>query len=173
MAGTGSYTIRAERWCKVCKAQTSQTSGRCRYSTPEGGQALNVLVRTVTWFCEWCNQAEEEVKQVPVPTDRLKIIRRFLSLGDDYDVLGLKVEARPDELVFRVRLPDFDMGELRAIQWKQQETGFISCDELMRVQRAGYKRPSVVPAKSQPRDVATLRKRERQQGFSREPRPYP
>jgi hypothetical protein len=173
MAGTGSYTIRAERWCNVCKAQTSQTSERCRYSTPEGGQALNVLVRTVTWFCEWCTQAEEEVKQVPVPTDRLKIIRRFLSLGDDYDVLGLKVEARPDELVFRVRLPNFDMGELRAIQWKQQETGFISCDELMRVQRAGYKRPSVVPAKPQPRDVATLRKRERQQGFSREPRPYP
>jgi len=169
---SGSYTIRAERWCKVCNAQTCQTSGRYRYSTPEGWQALNVLVRTVTWFCESCNEAEEEVKQVPVPTDRLKIIRRFLSLGEDYDVLGLKVEARPDELVFRVRLPDFDMGELRAIQWKQQEIGFITVDELMRVQRAGYRRPSTVPAKPQPRDVATLRKRERQQAFAGGPRPY-
>jgi len=169
---SGSYTIRAERWCKVCNAQTCQTSGRYRYSTPEGWQALNVLVRTVTWFCESCNEAEDEVKQVPVPTDRLKIIRRFLSLSDDYDVLGLKVEARPDELVFRVRLPDFDMGELRAIQWKQQEIGFITVDELMRVQRAGYRRPSTVPAKPQPRDVATLRTRERQQAFAGGPRPY-
>ena len=80
-----------------------------------------------------------------MPTDRIKIIRRFLSLSDDYDLLGLQIEGRADELVFHVRLPDFDMGEMRAIQYKQQETGFITADELMKVQRAGYKRPAAVP----------------------------
>jgi hypothetical protein len=113
-----------------------------------------------------------EAKEVPLPTDRMKIILRFLSLSDEYDLLGLEIEGKPDELVFRVRLPDFDMGEMRAIQFKQQETGFITAEELMKVQRAGYRRPAAVPPKAQPSDVATLQKRERQQAFDRGSRPY-
>jgi hypothetical protein len=100
----------------------------------------------------------------------VKIIRRFLSLSDDYDLLGLKIEAGPDELVFRVRLPDFDMGEMRAIQYKQQETGFITVNELMKVKRAGYTNPQQVPSRPMPQDREALRKREREQAFG--PKPY-
>ena len=107
-----------------------------------------------------------------LPSDRVKIIRRFLSLQDDYDLLGLEVEAKADELLFRVRLPDYDMGEMRAIQHKQRETGFITVDELIRVQRAGYKHPAAIPPKPQPHDAATLRKRERQLAFAGDSRPY-
>jgi hypothetical protein len=102
----------------------------------------------------------------------MKIIRRFLSLSDDYDLRGLVIEAGAGELVFHIRLPDYDMSEMRAIQYKQRETGFITADELMRVKRAGYERPTAVPPKPQPREVATLRKRERQQSFAGGPRPY-
>jgi hypothetical protein len=68
----------------------------------------------------------------------MKIIRRFLSLSDRYDLLRLNVEAKADELVFRVRLSDFDMGEMRVIRHKQQETGFIMVDELLRLRKAGF-----------------------------------
>jgi hypothetical protein len=64
------------------------------------------------------------------------------------------------------------MGEMRAIQQKQRETGFITVDELIRVQRAGYKHPAAVPPKPQPHDAATLRKRERQLAFAGGPRLY-
>ncbi len=107
-----------------------------------------------------------------MPSDRIKIIRRFLSLSDDYDLRGLVIEAGAGELVFRIRLPDFDMGEMRAIQYKQEETGFITVDELIKVQPAGYTRPTAIPPKPQPREVATLRKRERQRAFAEGPRPY-
>jgi hypothetical protein len=107
---------------------------------------------------------------VTVPTDRVKIIQRFLSLSDDYDLLGLKFEAGPEELVFRVRLPDFDMGEMRAIQYKQRETGFITVNELMKVKRAGYKTPREVPPRPEPRESAAIRKRERERAFG--PKPY-
>jgi hypothetical protein len=169
---TSSYTIRAERWCRVCNARTPQISCGCRYSTPEKLKVPSVLVRNVTWICQWCDQAEVESKEVALPSDRTKIIRRFLSLSDEYDLLGLEIEGKADELVFHVRLPDFDMGEMRAIQYKQQQTGYITADELMKVQRAGYKRPAAVPPKPQPRDVATLRKKERQRAFAGGPRPY-
>jgi hypothetical protein len=167
-----NYTIRTERWCRSCDASTPQVSLGCHYSTPERLKVPSVLIRNVTWVCQWCDQEDVEAKEVVVPSDRMKIIRRFLSLSDDYDVLGVQVEAKPDELVFHVRLPDFDMNEVRAIKFKEQETGFITVDELMRVRRAGYKRPAVVPPRPQPRDVATLRKRERQQAFAGGPRPY-
>jgi hypothetical protein len=41
----------------------------------------------------------------------------------------------------RIRLPDFDMGEMRAIQYKQEQTGFITADELMQLQKAGLNGP--------------------------------
>jgi hypothetical protein len=169
MPYSSNYTIRTERWCKACNTRTPQVSGDYRYTTPEVPQAPSVLIRTVTWVCQWCNQTEQDVKEVAVPTDRLKIIRRFLSLSNDYDLMGLKVETRANELVFRVRLPDFDMGEMRAIQFKQQETGFITVEELMKVKRAGYGTPREVPPRPEPRDSAAIRERARQRAFGPKP----
>ena len=169
---SSKYTIRAERWCNSCNIRTPQISRGCRYSTPEKLKVPNALIRNVTWVCQSCDQAEVEAKEVPLPTDRMKIIHRFLSLSDDYDLLGLEIEGKPDELVLHIRFPDFDMGEMRMIQYKQQETGFITAEELMKVQRAGYQRPVAVPPKPQPSHVATFRKRERQQAFAGGPRPY-
>ena len=168
-SSSGRYSIRAERWCKVCNTRTSQLSGGCRYVASEQPQAPSVLIRTVTWVCQWCDEAEEEVKQIIVPTDRLKIIRRFLSLSDDYELLGLKVEAKADELVFRVRLPDFDMGEMRAIQHKQRKTGFITVDELLRLQKAGFNRPREVPPRPEPRNSAAIQERAQQRAFGPNP----
>jgi hypothetical protein len=57
----------------------------------------------------------------------------------------LNIESKANELLLRVRLPDFDMSELRAVQYKQQETGFITVQELMKLQKAGFNRPKEVP----------------------------
>ena len=106
-----------------------------------------------------------------MPSDRTKLVKRLLSLQEDYEVLGFTLSAEPDGISIKLRMPSFDMGELRAIQWKQKETGFITVEELMKVQRAGYQRPTHVPAKPEPRDVATLRKQERQRAFADYPKP--
>ena len=169
MPSNGNYTIRAERWCKTCTTKTPQVSQSYRYNISPEPQVPSILIRTVTWVCQWCDETEDEVKEVPVPTDRVKIIRRFLSLSDEYDLLGLNVEAKPNELVFRIRLPDFDMGEMRAIQYKQRETGFITADELLRLRKAGFNRPREVPLKPEPRDPAVIRERARQRAFGPKP----
>ena len=54
---------------------------------------------------------------------------------------------------------------MRAIQYKQEETGFITADELMRLQNAGFNRPREVPPKPQPKDRRILRERARQRMF--------
>jgi len=100
------------------------------------------------------------------------LVKRLLSIPEEYDVLGFTISSEANEISIKIRLPDFDMGELRAIQYKQQETGFITVDELIKVQRAGYKQPVAAPPKPQPQDVATRQKMERQRAFADEPRPY-
>jgi hypothetical protein len=46
-------------------------------------------------------------------------------------------------------------SEMRAIQAKQQETGFINVSELIELQKAGFQRPKDVPPKPTPKDRAT------------------
>jgi len=144
---------------------------KCRYAVPDDPKAVGVLIKTMEWHCERCGGVEEEAKQVVEASDRVRIIRRLLALSEDYDLLGMRVEGRPDELVFHIRLPEFDLGEARAIQHKQRETGFITVEELIKVQRAGYKSTAQVPPKPQPRSRATLRERARQRAFYADPRP--
>jgi hypothetical protein len=98
------------------------------------------------------------------------IFNRLLRIQEDYDVLGATVSSLPNEIVFRVRLPDFDMGEIRAIQARAEETGFIRVDELMKLQKAGFKRPREIPPKPTPKDRRRLRERARLQMFVGEPR---
>jgi len=66
-----------------------------------------------------------------------------------------------DGITFKIRLPDYDMGEIRAIQAKAHETGFIRVDELMRLQKAGFNKPREVPQKPTPKDRHVLRERAR------------
>jgi hypothetical protein len=151
---------------------TDQTATSCSYSAPEIPKVPPVLIKRIEWVCDWCGSYEEEVKETLKPTDRTMIVKRLLSLPEDYDVLGFTLSSKANVISIKIRLPDFDMGELRAIQDKQQETGFITVDELIKVQRAGYRQPTAVPRKPQPRDVATLRRKERQRAFAGEPRPW-
>jgi len=165
MPSTSRYNIRDKRLCPQCHEVTDQTATTFRYDTPEAAKVPQVLMKRIGWVCDCCGNYEEEIKETPVPTDKAKIMKRLLSIQDDYDVLGFTLSSESDGVSIKFRLPDFDMGELRAIQWKQRETGFITVEELIKVQRAGYKHPKAVP-----RDVATLQKRERQQAFAGEPR---
>lgn len=164
------YTMRAKRACPTCGLMTWHSCSSIRYSQPEEPTVPESLNKRMEWICETCTKVEEEIKQVYVPTDKTRIVNRLLRLGDDYDLRSVKIESSPDEIILRVKLPDFDMSELRSVQYKQQETGFITAEELMLLQKAGFRRSSDVPPKPQPKDRRILRERARQKMFQGEPR---
>ncbi len=166
------YTLRAKRPCTQCHEITDQTATSCRSSAPEIPQVPPTLIKRIEWLCDWCGNNEEEVKETLQPTQRIMILKRLLNLPEDYDVLGFTLSSEANNVIsLKIRLPDFDMGELRAIQYKQQETGFITVDELIKVQRAGYRQHTAVPPKPEPSDVVTLRKKEKQRAFVGDLRP--
>ena len=166
------YTLRAKRLCAQCHEMTDQTATSYRCNAPEIQKVPPTLIKRIEWLCDWCGNCEEEVKETVQPTERTMIVKRLLSLPEDYDVLGFTLSSEANVISIKIRLPDYDMGELRAIQYKRQETGFITVDELIKVQRASYKQPTAVPPKPQPRDMATLRKNEKQSAFAGDPRPW-
>jgi len=161
------YTLRAKRSCSRCLQVTDQTAVNCQYSAPEVPTVPPVYLKRLEWICDWCDNCEHETKEVLEPTDKTLIVKRLLSIPEDYDVLGFTLSSEPNVISIKIRLPDFDMGEIRAIQYKEQETGFITVDELIKVQRAGYKRPTDVPPRPQTSDRATQRQRARQNAFAR------
>jgi len=164
------YTIRAKRYCKNCKETTQQSTVTLKYRKPAESTVPASYLKEYTWFCEQCSELEIETKTIYEPTDKAMIFNRLLKLAEDYDVLKMSIESRPDEILLRIKLPNFDMGEIRAIKSKAEQTGFIRVDELMRLQKAGFQRPVEVSPKPQPRDRRTLRERARERMFLSEPR---
>jgi hypothetical protein len=164
------YNLRAKRLCKHCKSITDQTAVSCRYRAPPEPKVPPVYIKELHWYCEGCDETEVETKEILEPTDKTMIFRRLQSIAEDYDIISMNIESLPNDIVFRIRLPDFDMGESRAIQTKATETGFINVSELLKLQKAGYRKPLEVPPKPQPKDKRTLRERANQKMFVGEPR---
>ena len=128
------YSVRVRRWCKFCTDHTEQDMVSNRILGNPKPTVPLTYTREKEWYCTQCDNIDKESKQVTEPTDKERIFNRLLRLSQDYDVQTVNIESRSNEIVLRVRLPDFDMSELRAVQYKQQETGFITADELMKLQ---------------------------------------
>ena len=164
------YAFRAKRWCKKCREQTEQMAATCSYSAPTEPKVPEVYIRTRQWVCEVCNSMEVEEREITEPSDKAKIFNRLLRIPDDYNTLDVTVTSLANEIVYRIRLPDFDISEVRAIKTKAEQTGFITVNELMQVQKAGFKHPRDVPPKPEPKDRGRLRERAKQKMFIGEPR---
>lgn len=124
------YAARAKRWCKRCGRETEQDMVMNRMRcTPQPIVPLT-YIREQEWYCTQCDNIEELTKEVTEPTDKARIFNRLLRIPEGYDVLGVSITSEADGITFKIRLPDYDMGELRAVQHKQRETGFITVQEL-------------------------------------------
>lgn len=163
------YSLRAKRPCCKCGTVTAQQAISCVYSATPEPKVPAAYVKRLEWLCETCGNLEVEEKEIPQPTDKAMLFNRLLRIPEDYDVLGYSISSERDGIVMKIRLPDFDMGEVRAIQAKARETGFISVDELMRLQKAGFNRPKEVPPKPAPKDRGR-KERARQRMFQGESR---
>jgi hypothetical protein len=164
------FTMRAERECAICHELTWQLCCGYRYRAwPEPTVPMSYR-KELTWVCELCGENTVEVKQAYEPTDRLRIIKRLLRFTDDYDFIKIRISSQPNEILVRIQVPDFDPSQIRAIQSKQQISGFISAGELMQLRKAGFRDCRDVPPKPQPRDPGILRERARQLAFHGDPR---
>jgi hypothetical protein len=164
------YTTRARRFCKKCQTLAEQSTVSVRYRSPPEPTVPESVLRVYEWLCEQCDNTEIETNAIYEPTDKALTFDHLMRIREDYDPLSVCISSLPNEIVFRARLPDFDMRELRAIHLKAKETGFIRADELMKLQKPRFKRPSDVTLKPHPNDRRHPKERARRKMFVGEPR---
>jgi len=73
----------------------------------------------------------EPISESRCETAAFHRLNRLVRVAEDYEALGYTLTSEPNVVSFRTRLSDFDIGEMLKIQFKQQETRFISVDELV------------------------------------------
>jgi hypothetical protein len=83
--------------------------------TPQPTVPLTYL-REKEWYCTQCDNIEQVTKMVTEPTDKQRKFNRLLRLSGDYDIPNLSIESKLNELVVRVKLPDFERTPGCAIQ---------------------------------------------------------
>jgi hypothetical protein len=127
-------------------------------------------IRQQEFYCTQCDNTATENKAITEPSDKLRIIWRLMRLSEDYEGIKTSIESIPDGIILRVWVPDFDMSEVRAVQNKQEETGFITVEELTKLQRAGFRRIRDVPPNPMPHSLRRYKERQRQKMFVGDPR---
>ena len=73
-------------------------------------------LREKEWNCTQCDNIEQVTKMVTEPTDKQRKFNSLLRLSEDYDIPNLSIESKPNELVVRAKLPDFERTPGCAIQ---------------------------------------------------------
>jgi hypothetical protein len=73
-----------------------------------------------------CHTDEIVVKEIPIPTEKTKLVKLLMSLSEKYELQGstISVEAREVRAVFR--LPEHDLPKLREIANDWAERGYIN-----------------------------------------------
>ena len=94
-----------KRYCSKCREMTDQVCHKVRYQD-DAEQASSLVTKKSYWICPRCLAEFEEVKKIPLPGDRVKIINRLLRMQDDYAITSMNISSRPEKLVVEITTKD-------------------------------------------------------------------
>ncbi len=94
--------ITDKRHCSKCGQFTQQICHKVRYNQDPAQD--EVLIKRSYWICPICLTETEEVKQQPIPGDKVKIIDRLLRMQADYAIRSLNISSHPEKLVVEITI---------------------------------------------------------------------
>jgi hypothetical protein len=102
------------------------------------------------WNCDRCHTDKIVVKEIPIPTEKTKLVKLLMSLSEKYELQGstISVEAREVRAVFR--FPEHDLPKLREIADDWAERGYISAKHLLMLENAGMADVAKIPPRWAP-----------------------
>jgi hypothetical protein len=83
---------------------TDQVCHKVRYQ--DNPEEATSIIKKSYWICPRCLTEFEDVKKVPLPGDRVKIINRLLRMQDDYAITSMNISSRPEKLVVEITTKD-------------------------------------------------------------------
>jgi len=96
--------ITEKRHCQRCEVFTEHVCHKVRYQ--ENPNEPTTLLKKSYWICPACLSETEEVKNQPLPGDKVRIINRLLRMQEDYAIHSMNISSYPEKLVIEIIVKD-------------------------------------------------------------------
>jgi hypothetical protein len=141
-----------QKYCVTCKQIMDHTCFHMAYRKSETSD--DAYCKEERWNCDKCHTDKIVVKEIPIPTEKTKLVKPLMSLSEKYELQGstISVEAREVRAVFR--FPEHDLPKLRAIAESWADRGYITAKDLLKLEKAGMRDVAKIPPKWALRNVS-------------------
>jgi hypothetical protein len=133
---TAKYS--AKRFCPKCKTTTDHLCSRVSSRESEKPEDLNIVTRV--WSCLVCGYGYDQVVEIPMPTEGGMILKRLMTVTNDYYVKRTSVTSKGLHVILDVELYPFEPEPVIRIIEKLEENQYINALELDRLRKAGLRR---------------------------------
>jgi hypothetical protein len=97
------------------------------------------------WNCDRCHTDKVIVKEIPIPTEKTKLVKLLMSLSEKYELKGARISVEYREVRGIFTFPEYDLRKLREIANDWAERGFITAKHLLMLEKAGMADVAKIP----------------------------
>jgi hypothetical protein len=102
------------------------------------------------WNCDRCHTDKIVVKEIPIPTEKTKLVKLLMSLSEKYELQGTRISVDYREVRATFIFPEHDLPKLREIAENWAERGYINAKHLLMLEKAGMADVSKIPPRWAP-----------------------
>ena len=133
---TSKYS--AKRLCPKCKSVTDHLCSRT--TSRQSEESTDLDIETRIWSCLVCGYGYDQVVEVPIPTEGGMILKRLMSVTNDYYVKRTSVTTKGLHVILDVELYPFEPEPVIRIIENLEEKQYINAFELAKLGKAGLRR---------------------------------
>ena len=89
--------IEREMLCQTCRGMRVHVCFKIRYRATEPAKA-GVLLKIQEWVCSTCHTVQHMEQEIPLPSDKQKVIDRIMRLQPDYDIAHMRLTSAANKL---------------------------------------------------------------------------
>jgi hypothetical protein len=102
------------------------------------------------WNCDKCHTDKVIVKEIPIPTEKTKLVKLLMSLSEKYELKGTTISVDYREVRATFTFPEHDLRKLREIANDWADRGYITAKHLLMLEKAGMRDVAKIPPRWAP-----------------------
>lgn len=120
-----------QQYCLTCKQITDHTCFHMAYRKSE--KSDDAYRREERWNCDQCHTDKIVVKEIPIPTEKTKLVKLLMSLSEKYELQGSAISVSYREVRAVFTFPEHDLPKLREIAENWADRGYITAKDLLKL----------------------------------------
>jgi hypothetical protein len=137
-----------KKFCVTCKEVRDHTCFHMAYRKSEKNDDAHS--KEERWNCDRCHTDKIVVKEIPIPTEKTKLVKLLMSLSEKYELQGTRISVSYREVRATFTFPEHDLPRLREIADDWAERGYINAKHLLMLEKAGMADVAKIPPRWAP-----------------------